>query len=42
MAGVVFYNEPYYSPMGLGAEFMDPSGINRCLLIEERSYNNPT
>lgn len=41
MAGVTFYNEPEYLPMGLGAEFMDPSG-NRCLLIEERSYNNLT
>lgn len=40
-AGVFFYNEPHYSPLGLGAEFMDPSG-NRCLLIEERSYNNLT
>jgi predicted enzyme related to lactoylglutathione lyase len=38
-SGVFFYNEPHYSTMGLGAEFMDPSG-NRCLLIEERSYNN--
>jgi len=39
MAGITFYNEPEYLPMGLGVEFMDPSG-NRCLLIEERSYNN--
>ena len=40
MAGVVFDNEPHYLPMGLGAEFSDPSG-NQYLLIEERSYNNP-
>jgi predicted enzyme related to lactoylglutathione lyase len=40
MAGVVFTNEPHYLPMGLGAEFSDPSG-NQYLLIEERSYNNP-
>lgn len=40
MAGVVFFNEPHYLPMGLGAEFFDPSG-NQYLLIEERSYNNP-
>ncbi|MDO3628618.1 VOC family protein [Mucilaginibacter sp. BT774] len=40
MAGVVFHNEPHYLPMGLGAEFYDPSG-NQYLLIEERSYNNP-
>lgn len=37
MAGVVFFNEPHYLPMGLGAEFSDPSG-NQYLLIEERSY----
>ncbi|HTD42338.1 MAG TPA: VOC family protein [Mucilaginibacter sp.] len=41
MAGVVFSNEPHYLPMGLGAEFSDPSG-NQYLLIEERSYNNPS
>jgi hypothetical protein len=41
MSGVVFYNEPQYLPMGLGAEFFDPSG-NQYLLIEERSYNNQT
>ena len=40
MAGVVFFNEPHYLPMGLGAEFTDPSG-NQYLLIEERSYNTP-
>jgi predicted enzyme related to lactoylglutathione lyase len=40
-AGIHFYSEPQYLPIGLGAEFMDPSG-NRCLLIEERSYNNLT
>jgi predicted enzyme related to lactoylglutathione lyase len=40
-AGIHFYNEPQYMPIGLGVEFMDPSG-NRCLLIEERSYNNLT
>jgi predicted enzyme related to lactoylglutathione lyase len=40
-AGIHFYNEPQYTPTGLEAEFMDPSG-NRCLLIEERSYNNLT
>ena len=40
MAGVVFNNEPHYLPMGLGAEFSDPSG-NQYLLIEERSYNSP-
>ncbi|MBS1521788.1 MAG: VOC family protein [Bacteroidetes bacterium] len=40
MAGVVFFNEPHYLPMGLGAEFFDPSG-NQYLLIEERSYNSP-
>jgi catechol 2,3-dioxygenase-like lactoylglutathione lyase family enzyme len=40
MTGVVFNNEPHYLPMGLGAEFSDPSG-NQYLLIEERSYNNP-
>ncbi|HEY9001734.1 MAG TPA: VOC family protein [Mucilaginibacter sp.] len=39
MAGVVFSNEPHYLPMGLGAEFSDPSG-NQYLLIEERSYNS--
>jgi len=39
MAGVVFCNEPYYLPMGLGAEFTDPAG-NHYLLIEERCYNN--
>jgi len=37
MAGVNFYNEPQYTPIGLGAEFLDPFG-NRYLLIEERSY----
>jgi predicted enzyme related to lactoylglutathione lyase len=41
LAGIHFYNEPQYMPIGLGVEFMDPSG-NRCLLIEERSYNNLT
>lgn len=40
LAGIVFFNEPHYLPMGLGAEFSDPSG-NQYLLIEERSYNNP-
>jgi len=39
MAGVVFYNEPHYLPMGLCADFSDPSG-NQYLLIEERSYNH--
>jgi hypothetical protein len=39
MAGVIFYNEPQYLPMGLGAEFRDPSG-NHYLLIEERAYND--
>jgi predicted enzyme related to lactoylglutathione lyase len=38
MAGVNFYNEPQYLPIGLGAEFLDPFG-NRYLLIEERSYS---
>jgi predicted enzyme related to lactoylglutathione lyase len=37
-AGIDFYNEPEYSPIGLGAEFSDPSG-NRYLLIEERIYS---
>jgi predicted enzyme related to lactoylglutathione lyase len=37
-AGVSFYNEPQYSPIGLGAEFSDPTG-NRYLLIEERIYS---
>jgi catechol 2,3-dioxygenase-like lactoylglutathione lyase family enzyme len=41
MAGVIFYKEPQYLPMGLGAEFEDPSG-NHYLLIEERIYNNLT
>ena len=40
-AGIQFYNEPQYTPTGLKAEFADPSG-NRCLLIEERNYNNLT
>ncbi|HTD99663.1 MAG TPA: VOC family protein [Mucilaginibacter sp.] len=39
MAGVTFCNEPQYLPIGLGIEFIDPSG-NRYLLIEERSYNS--
>jgi len=39
MAGVIFYKEPHYLPMGLGVEFSDPSG-NQYLLIEERSYNS--
>jgi predicted enzyme related to lactoylglutathione lyase len=37
-AGVSFYNEPEYLPIGLGAEFSDPTG-NRYLLIEERIYS---
>lgn len=41
MAGVIFYKEPQYLPMGLGVEFEDPSG-NHYLLIEERIYNNLT
>lgn len=41
LAGIQFYNEPQYTPTGLKAEFADPSG-NRCLLIEERNYNNLT
>ncbi len=40
-AGIKFYNEPQYTPTGLRAEFIDPSG-NRCLLIEERNYNSLT
>ena len=39
LAGVVFYNEPQYLPVGLGAEFCDPSG-NHYLLLEERSYHH--
>lgn len=38
-AGIRFYNEPQYTSTGLRAEFADPSG-NRCLLIEERNYND--
>lgn len=38
MAGVIFCSEPQYLPLGLGIEFIDPSG-NRYLLIEERSYS---
>lgn len=41
LAGIQFNNEPQYTPTGLRAEFVDPSG-NRCLLIEERNYNNLT
>ena len=41
LAGIQFYNEPQYTPTGLRAEFADPSG-NRCLLIEERNYNDLT
>ena len=41
LAGVVFYNEPQYLPVGLGAEFCDPSG-NHYLLLEERSYHHFT
>lgn len=41
MAGIQFYNEPQYTSDGLKAEFIDPSG-NKCLLIEERNYNNLT
>ncbi|MGN6637701.1 MAG: VOC family protein [Mucilaginibacter sp.] len=40
MAGVIFNNEPHYLPVGLCAEFSDPSG-NQYLLLEERSYDNP-
>ena len=39
LAGVVFYNKPQYLPVGLGAEFCDPSG-NHYLLLEERSYHH--
>jgi len=39
LAGIHFNNEPQYTPTGLRADFTDPSG-NRCLLIEERNYNN--
>ena len=38
LAGIWFYNEPQYTSTGLRAEFADLSG-NRCLLIEERNYN---
>ena len=40
IAGVNFHSEPHYMPIGLGAEFSDPSG-NQYLLLEERSYTNP-
>lgn len=39
LAGVAFYNEPQYLPVGLGAEFRDPAG-NHYLLLEERSYHH--
>jgi catechol 2,3-dioxygenase-like lactoylglutathione lyase family enzyme len=39
MAGVIFHSEPHYLPIGLCAEFSDPSG-NQYLLLEERSYTS--
>jgi predicted enzyme related to lactoylglutathione lyase len=38
-SGVDFCTEPQYQPIGLVAEFADPSG-NRFLLLEERNYND--
>ena len=39
LGGVTFINEPHYLPIGLCAEFSDPSG-NQYLLLEERSYSS--